>query len=116
VALDVDWDGDTFSGGGYSGVRRLDVSATLDEARRELAVFIVNRSLEPSEVAIAVTGVELGGSVRVHTINGPDLAAVNTFEDRERVTTRVASAEVPDRRAHTHVLEAHSVTGLVFDL
>jgi alpha-N-arabinofuranosidase len=116
VALDVHWDGDTFTGGEYTGVRRLDVSATLDEERRELAVFVVNRSLEPAEATISVNGVELGESVRVHTINGPDLAATNTFAERERVTRRETSVPIRDRRSFTHTLESHSVTGLVFGL
>jgi alpha-N-arabinofuranosidase len=116
IALDVHWDGDTFTGGAYSGVRRLDVSATIDEERRELAVFVVNRSLEASEVTVAVNGVELGGSARIHTINGPDPAITNTFADRERVTTRETSVELRDRRSFTHTLEPHSVTGLVFGM
>jgi alpha-N-arabinofuranosidase len=114
IALDVHWAGDTFTGGAYTGVRRLDVSATLHEARRELAVFVVNRSLEPSEATIGVHGVELGGTVTVHTINGPEIGATNTFADRERVSRRETSLEVRDRRSFTHVLEPHSVTGLIF--
>lgn len=116
VALDVHWDGDTFEGGGHAGVRNLDVSATLDEERRELVVYAVNRSLEPADVTIAVDGVELGRSVRVHTINGPDVAATNTFADRERVVARESPVELRDRSSFSHTLEPHSVNGLVFTL
>jgi alpha-N-arabinofuranosidase len=116
VALDVHWDGDTFTGGSHSGVRTLDVSATLDEERRELAVYAVNRSLEPSEVTIEVAGGGLGGSVCVHTINGPEVAATNTFADRDRVYARESAVELRDRSSFSHTLEPHSVTGLVFEL
>ena len=59
---------------------------------------------------------KLGGSVRVHTINGPELGSTNTFADPERVTTRETSVELADHRSHVHTLEPHSVTGLVFGL
>jgi len=45
--LDVFWDGDTFSGTyknrTYSGIRTLDIAATLDEARSNLVVYVVTR-------------------------------------------------------------------------
>jgi alpha-N-arabinofuranosidase len=116
VALDVHWDGETFTGGQYTGVRRLDVSATLDEQRRELVVYAVNRSLEPELVTVAVDGVELGDSVCIHTINGPEVTSTNTFADREQVTAREASVELRSGSSFNHTLEPHSVNGLVFAL
>ena len=47
-ALDVFWHGDTFSGTykgrTYAGIRTLDVSATLDKARKQLVIYAVNQS------------------------------------------------------------------------
>jgi alpha-L-arabinofuranosidase len=44
TALDVFWDGDTFSTPEFDALRVLDVSATLDSATGRMAVYLVNRS------------------------------------------------------------------------
>ena len=44
TALDAGFSGDTFSGGKYTGVPTLDVSATLDKTGKQLALYVVNRS------------------------------------------------------------------------
>ena len=50
LALDVFWYGETFSGTyknrAYTGIRTLDVAATLDESRKQLVVYVVNQSEE----------------------------------------------------------------------
>ena len=115
-ALDVWWEGDTFSGGGYSGVRTLDVSATVDEARKMLAVYVVNRgqSLE-TETVLQLSGSGFAGGVKVYTVNGPDIKAENTFATPGNVCTREASVTA---RGHTlrYVFQPHSVTALVCEI
>ena len=65
VALDAWWDGDTFSGGAYQGVRTLDVSASLDPDARRLAVHVVNRHVSDAlDAAIELDGGAFGGSGR----------------------------------------------------
>jgi alpha-L-arabinofuranosidase len=116
LALDTWWEGDTFSGGGCSGVRVLDVAATLDEAKKQLAVYVVNRSRsEAMETSVQLTTGELKGGVTACTINGPDIKAENTFTSPDKVNTRETSLT-----AHGHTLnysfEPHSVTALLCDV
>jgi alpha-L-arabinofuranosidase len=117
VALDVGWSGETYSAGDYAGVRRLDVSATLDEERRELVVYVVNRGLDgPAEVEVRFDDVRPTQDVEVHTISGPDPGAVNTFDDQARVSTSRRTQPFGTGHAFTATLPSHSVTGLVFTL
>jgi alpha-N-arabinofuranosidase len=117
VALDAWWEGDTFSGGAYQGVRTLDVSASLNPDRRGLAVHIVNRSVnEPVDALIELGGGTFAGSVHVSTITGPDLKVVNTFDQPDCVTTTERTLEVPSPDTFRCSLPARSVTGLVFSL
>jgi alpha-N-arabinofuranosidase len=117
VALDAWWDGDTFGGGAYQGVRTLDVSASLNPDRRGLAVHIVNRSVnEPLDAVIELDGGTFGGSVHVSTITGPDLKVINTFDQPDCVTTTERTLEVPSPDTFRCSLPARSVTGLVFSL
>ena len=44
TSLDVHWTGDTFSTPEFSGLRILDLSATLDETQRKLTLYAVNRN------------------------------------------------------------------------
>jgi alpha-N-arabinofuranosidase len=117
VALDAWWEGDTFSGGAYQGVRTLDVSASLNPDRRGLAVHIVNRSVnEQVDAVIELDGGTFAGSVHVSTITGPDLKVVNTFDQPDCVTTTERTLEVPSPDTFRCSLPARSVTGLVFSL
>ncbi|MEX1169131.1 MAG: alpha-L-arabinofuranosidase C-terminal domain-containing protein [Chloroflexota bacterium] len=117
VALDAWWDGETFSGGAYQGVRTLDVSASLNPDRRGLAVHIVNRSVDqPVDAVIELDGGTFAGSVHVSTITGPDLKVVNTFDQPDCVTTTERTLEVPSPDTFRCSLPARSVTGLVFSL
>jgi alpha-N-arabinofuranosidase len=117
VALDAWWEGDTFSGGAYQGVRTLDVSASLNPDRRGLAVHIVNRSVnEPVDAVIELDSGTFAGSVHVSTITGPDLKVVNTFDQPDCVTTTERTLEVPSPDTFRCSLPARSVTGLVFSL
>ena len=88
MALDVWWQGDTFSGGKYS-LPLLDVSATLDKTGKQLVLYVVNRSKSKSaETKIDLTTGRFTGKVRVSTINDPDVKAENTFEKKDIVKTR----------------------------
>ncbi|MBZ0303358.1 MAG: alpha-N-arabinofuranosidase [Anaerolineae bacterium] len=112
TALDVFWQGDTFSGGTFSGVRVLDVSATLDEARRQMTVFVVNRSPDQAlETTISLTTGAFAGPVTARVVNGPDIKAVNGFETPDGVVTRETMLNAQGR-AWTYAFEPHSVTAL----
>ncbi len=116
IALDVFWKGDTFSGGDYSGVRTLDVSATIDAAGKKLSLFVVNRSLtETLETRISLSDATFAGNVAASVVNGPDIKAENSFEAPNRVTvTNVAI--MAKGSEFVYAFEPHSVTALVFDL
>jgi alpha-N-arabinofuranosidase len=117
VALDAWWDGDTFSGGAFRGVRTLDVSASLEPSERRLAVHIVNRNpTDEIDTEIELDGGCFGTAVTATTITGPDLKAVNSFERPDVVTTseRSLEAKQPDRFRYS--LPPRSVTGLAFTL
>jgi alpha-N-arabinofuranosidase len=117
VALDAWWDGDTFSGGAYQGVRTLDVSSSLDADARKLAVHVVNRNpTDAIDAVIELGGGTFGGSVEITTITGPDLKVANTFDQPDAVTSTERRLEVPDPDCFNYSLPPRSVTGLVFTL
>jgi len=116
-ALDVLWYGETFAGTylghEYTGVRTLDVTATLDEPRKQLVVYVVNRSqTEAMETTISLADGQFVGSVQVSLVNGPDIKAENTFEKPNQVGTREATLEALGQSL-TYSFEPHSVTALV---
>jgi alpha-N-arabinofuranosidase len=116
LALDVWWEGDTFSGGSYSGVRTLDVSATLDDAKKRLAVFVVNRNRsEEMEAVLQLTHGNFDGEVNVFTVNGPDIKAENTFASPDRVTTRETALDAGGPTL-SYTFEPHSVTALLCNI
>jgi alpha-N-arabinofuranosidase len=115
-ALDVWWEGDTFSAGAHTGVRTLDVSATLDKAKKMLTIYAVNRDRDREmETSLQLTAGEFKGKVTAYTINGSDIKAENTFATPEKVVTRQTSLEA---RGHdlTYAFEPHSVTALVCEV
>lgn len=113
IALDVWWQGETFAGGEYKGVRTLDVSATLDESRKQLVLYVVNRSLTgDTETTIQLTTGRFTGQVKVFTVNGPDIKAENTFDTPNEVGTR-ENIFTAEGQSLTYVFEPHSVTALV---
>ena len=88
-ALDLYWDGETFAGGGRQGVRVLDAAATVDPARRELALFLVNRSSgAAAETEVRLADGRFRGPARTWTIAGGDPKAENTFDRPDAVTVR----------------------------
>ena len=115
-ALDVWWEGDTFSAGDYSGIRTLDVSATLDEAKKKLTVYVVNRDRNRQmETVLQLTVGEFKGTVTAHTVNGPDVRAENTFATPENVFTRRTVLEAQGHSL-SYAFEPHSVTALVCEI
>jgi alpha-N-arabinofuranosidase len=117
IALDVWWAGDTFTAGGYSGVRTLDVAASLHEGRRSVSVYAVNRDLkEPLEVELRLQGARFTGEIEIQTVNGSAVKATNTLEHPNEVAT--VRHTIPSGHASTfvHTLEPHSVTGFVFNV
>jgi alpha-N-arabinofuranosidase len=113
TALDVQWDGDTFSAGDHSGLRTLDVTATLSADRTQLALFVVNRNeSDGAETQIRLAEGQFSGPVQAYTVNGPDIKAENSFEQPGRVHTW-ESQLAPDGKTLTVTFEPHSVTVLV---
>jgi alpha-N-arabinofuranosidase len=116
TALDVHWQGDTFGGGSYSGVRVLDVAATLDARGKRVALFVVNRTQEqPSEVQINLEMGHFAGTGQMVLVNGSDIKVENTFEAPDRVTTRSAPLAAAGS-VLTLTLEPHSVNALLLDI
>ena len=113
TALDVYWEGDTFSAAGFNGLRTLDVSATLRD--KQLSVYLVNRSLEEQEVGLELQNGAFAGSGKSFVVNGPDIKATNTFDAPDQVRTQEAGLQTEGKRFVTR-LEPHSFTALVFDL
>ena len=116
IALDVFWNGDTFSGGDYTGIRTLDVSATIDAAGKQLSVFVVNRSqMDAIETTLSLQVGEFAGVVRAAAVNGPDIKAENSFEQPDQVAVS-ESRHNASGKDYVHVFEPHSVTALRFEL
>ena len=123
LALDIFWDGETFSGTygdnvmatsrEFTGVRILDVTATLDKSKKQLVIYVVNRSQkEAMETEISLADGQFTGSIQASVINGPDIKAENTFEKPNQVGTRETALEASGK-SFTYSFEPHSVTALV---
>ena len=112
LALDIRWESDTFSGGNYSGVRTLDVSASLDAVDKKLSVYVVNRSQsQPMEAELRLTEGSFGDKVTVYTLNGIDIKSENTFSSPQNVATREANVAAGGNR-FSYAFEPHSVTAI----
>ena len=117
TALDVYWNGDTFSTTTRSGVRTLDVAVTLNEAEKLLTLHVVNRS----ESKGLETLISLGGSatfcgpVQAHVVNGPNIKAENSFDHPDTVGVFKADLNA-ERKDFTYIFEPHSVTVLTCTL
>lgn len=102
-ALDLHWEGETFDGGDYTGVRVLDVAGSLQGS--EIALFIVNRSLQSTAVSLCLQNAALP-TVQVQTVGGPDIKAFNTLAEPEVVSVEVSEPQP----AATLELAPHSVS------
>jgi alpha-L-arabinofuranosidase len=117
LSLDVFWSGDTFSGTykdrAYTGIRTLDVSATLDVARKQLVVYVVNQSRDKAmESTISLTSGTFAGNVKVSVVNGPDVLAANTAENPNQVGVRETNLNASGKSL-AFTFEPHSLTALV---
>jgi len=116
LALDVLYSGDTFSGTylgrTYKGIRTLDVTATLDESRQQLVIFVVNQSKDKAMDAAVSLAAGVFGNVTASVINGPDIKAENTQANPNLVGVK-ENAVKPAGKSFIYTFEPHSVTALV---
>ena len=116
LALDVFYSGDTFSGTylgrTYKGIRTLDVTATLDESRQQLVIFVVNQSKDKAMDAAVSLAAGVFGNVTASVINGPDIKAENTQANPNLVGVK-ENAVKPAGKSFIYTFEPHSVTALV---
>ncbi len=90
----------------------LDVAATLDPEAGHCSLLMLNRDLDQDrDVEIRFHDLTPAKVVRAETITGPDLKAVNTFEEPTRVAGRAFDAPAPGTRM-TVRLPARSYTAL----
>lgn len=114
--LDIWWECDTFSGGAYTGVRNLDVSAALDEAGKQLTLFVVNRSqFREMETQIQLTHGVFHGRAAAYTVNGKNIKSENTFNNPDEVSAKHSALKV-DGSNMSYTFEPHSITVLVFKI
>jgi alpha-L-arabinofuranosidase len=117
LALDVFWDSDTYSGAylghTYTGVRTLDVTATLDVSKKQLVVYVINQSKDKAmETTIALTGGEFTGNAKVTVVNGPDIKSGNTEENPYQVVAQQMALKALGK-SFSYTFEPHSITALV---
>lgn len=117
VALDAWWEGETFDGGAYRGVRTLDVAASVDPEGKQLSVHVVNRDPEqPQDVDIELAAGCFTGDLRISTVTGPSLSATNTFARPDSVAATETSQEIPSSDRFRYSLPPRSVSALVFGI
>ncbi len=116
LALDTWWEGDTFSGGACKGVRTLDVTATLDEQKKRLVIYAVNRSRSQDlEAEISLVAGSYQDTATAYVVNGPDIKAENTFDSPDMV--HIEDRKLTARgKVLTYTFEPHSVTALVCNI
>ena len=115
-AIDTCYSGDTISGGEYKGIPTLDVAATIDETKRELVLYVVNRHRQRfQETEIKLTSGNFTDKAEIYVINGPEIEAENSFEKPDEVVPTQYSVETKDTSV-TFSFEPHSVTVIVFKI
>ncbi len=113
LALDVYWEGDTFGSDEYTGLRILDVAATLNNTGKQLTIYVINRGQKENvETVISLTTGHFEGNIQVSLVNGPDVKAENTFDSPNQVVTRKTSFKATGKSL-TYSFEPHSVTALI---
>ncbi len=116
-SLNVFWEGETFDGTGeghnFTGIKTLDIAATLDESRKQMVIYAVNRSREkPLETIISLADGGFVGDTQVSVINGKDIKNENTIEYPDRVVTHRVSLKAAGKSL-IYSFEPHSITALV---
>jgi alpha-N-arabinofuranosidase len=105
-----------FSSTSFHHVPYLDVSATLDVNRKQLAVAVVNRHRsEPMGTSLSIGRAKVGSKATLFEINGATPETENAFSepDNVRITQKEING-VGDK--FDYVFPAHSVTLLKLDL
>ena len=115
-ALDIYWESETFSATceehEFTGIRYLDVTATLNESGKKLVVYAVNRSDKDNlETAITLADGQFSGEITASVINGADIKTENTVEKPNQVGVTQTKLEASGK-SFTYSFEPHSVTVL----
>ncbi|PYN02088.1 MAG: hypothetical protein DME08_00335 [Candidatus Rokuibacteriota bacterium] len=88
----------------------LDAAATCDEAGRRLTLAIVNRERDRDLAATVDLGSATAGSTAdVWEVNGPHVAATNSFEAPHAVDVRASRLDLRGSR-FDYTFPAHSIT------
>jgi alpha-N-arabinofuranosidase len=87
--------GDTYDAGERSEVEFIDASASFDEASGELALFIVNRSVDQdSTVTIDLSDRTITGAGTVQILTGDHPKLANTWEQPENVVPSTGTSQL----------------------
>jgi alpha-N-arabinofuranosidase len=100
----------TFSSKSFQDVPYLDVSATLDAERKDLAIAVVNRhQSKPVRTTINTIGAKVGSKATLFEINGTSPEIENSFSKPDNV--RIVQKEI-NRTGDKldYVFPAHSIT------
>ena len=119
-ALDIHWESDTFSATceehEFSGIRYLDVTATLDESGKKLVIYVVNRNnMNSIETTISLADGQFSREITASIINGTDIKTENSIENPDRVGVTETKLEVSGK-SFTYSFEPHSITVLECDV
>jgi alpha-L-arabinofuranosidase len=78
-----------------------------------MVVYVVNQSkANAMETGISLTSGEFAGSVKISTINGPDIKSGNTGEKPYQVAVRDVVLKASGK-TFNYTFEPHSITALV---
>ncbi len=116
LALRSDVESPMFSSKSYKNVPHLDVSATLDNARKTISVAVVNRhETEPIRATVAIQNGRIGRPATSFEINGAAPETENSFSEPDNV--RISRKDVSGAGdKFDYVFPAHSVTLLKLGL
>ena len=105
-----------FSSKSFHDVPYVDVSATLDTDRKNVAIAVVNRhQSKPISTTIDIGGVTVGSNATVFEINGASPEIENSFSEPENV--RIVQREMSKAgNKLEYVFPAHSITLLKMSL
>jgi len=93
-----------------SNVPYLDASATLSRSKDKLCIAAVNYHLEEDiECSISLEGFSLKEEAKVYELNGPDVMAVNDFDNPERISIKDKTIKNISP-GFSYVFPAHSAT------
>jgi alpha-L-arabinofuranosidase len=99
----------TFTSKSFADVSYLDVSATVDEGKKNLSLVVVNRHQDQTAVTtLKIAGAKIDRTVKVFEINGPP-EAENTFADPNKIGIQKKNATFNGENS-TYEFPAHSIT------